>query len=152
MAYSGRYTNLAGNTCLFRSLLELSVIRNLEENGLVLGTTMLYEATRIPYGKTKVRTYVVDLTLPESRTLLEVKPSSRVDNKNNRAKRKGAEAWCLANGWTYVIVTEEELRQAGHTITLEEAAKLEHVVLNERALRANRRKMARRKRKLKKTK
>jgi glutathione synthase/RimK-type ligase-like ATP-grasp enzyme len=142
MAYSGKYR---GTT--FRSILELSVIRNLEENGLVLGTTMLYEATRIKYGKTKVRTYVVDLTLPDTKTLIEVKPSSRADNKNNTDKRKAAERWCLLNGWTYVIVTEEELRQAGHTVTLEEAAKMEHVVLNERALRANRRKMARRKRK-----
>jgi hypothetical protein len=144
MAYSGTYRGVR-----FRSLLELSVIRHLEDEGLVLGTTMLYEATRVPYGKRKVRTYVVDLTLPESRTLVEVKPSSRVDNRNNLAKRAGAEIWCLANGWSYVIVTEEELRQCGELLTLETASEISEVVLNERALRALRRKRAAKERKRK---
>ena len=147
MAYSGTYKGIT-----FRSLLELSVIRHLEGDGLVLGSTMLYEATRVPYGKRKVRTYVVDLTLPESKTLVEVKPSSRVDNRNNRAKRAGAEVWCQANGWSYVIVTEEELRACGDIITLENAALITEVKLNERALRALRRKAAAKKRKMRKKK
>jgi hypothetical protein len=137
MSYSGTYKGVR-----FRSLLELSVIKNLESAGFVLGATMLYETTRIPYGKTRVRTYIVDLTLPQMKTLVEVKPSSRADNRNNRAKRSAAEAWCLANGWTYVIVTEEELHECGHGITLEEAATMPDVELNERAKRANRRKAA----------
>lgn len=147
MAYSGTYKGVT-----FRSLLELSVIRHLEAEGLVLGATMLYEATRVPYGKTKVRTYVVDLTLPESRTLVEVKPSSRAGNRRNRSKREGAEEWCRANGWTYVIVTEEELRQCGDAVTLEQAATIPEVRLNERALRALRRKQAARERKKRKRK
>ncbi len=138
MAYSGTYKGIT-----FRSLLELAVIRHLEGEGLVLGTTMLYEATRVPYGKTRRRTYVVDLTLPQTKTLVEIKPSSRAENRNNTAKRKGAEEWCAANGWTYVIITEEELAQCGETILLEEAAKINEVRLNERALRALRRKQAR---------
>lgn len=145
MAFSGTYRGVR-----FRSLLELSVIRQLETDGLVLGATMLYEATRVPYGKTKVRNYIVDLTLPQTRTLVEVKPSSRADNRNNRAKREGAEKWCRDNGWTYVIVTEEELAQCGDLLSLEAAAKIPEVQLNERALRALRRKAtarARRKRK-----
>lgn len=145
MAFSGTYRGVR-----FRSLLELSVIRQLEADGLVLGATMLYEATRVPYGKTRVRTYIVDLTLPQTKTLVEVKPSSRAENRNNRAKRTGAEKWCLDNGWTYVIVTEEELAQCGDLLSLEAAAKIPEVQLNERALRALRRKAtarARRKRK-----
>ena len=138
MAYSGTYKGIK-----FRSLLELSVIRHLEQEGLVLGSTMLYEATRVPYGKTRVRTYIVDLTLPQTKTLVEVKPSSRADNRNNLAKRKGAEKWCQENGWTYVIVTEEELRQCGDIISLDAAAEIPEVKLNERALRALRRKQAR---------
>lgn len=140
MAFSGTYRGVR-----FRSLLELSVIRNLEGEGLVLGTTMLYEATRIPYGREGRRTYVVDLTLPQTRTLVEVKPSSRVDNRNNHAKRLAAERWCSENGWTYLIVTEEELRQCGEVLTLEEAARLDGVMMNERALRILRRKARRRK-------
>lgn len=146
MAYSGVYKGTR-----FRSLLELSVIRHLEAEGLILGTTMLYEATRIPYGKTGRRTYIVDLTLPQTRTLVEVKPSSRADNRNNRAKRIGAEKWCAENGWTYVIVTEEELRQCGDLITLDAASEIADVKLNERALRALRRKKARAARKKRKS-
>lgn len=140
MAFSGTYRGTR-----FRSLLELSVIRNLEAEGLSLGSTMLYEATRIPYGREGRRTYVVDLTLPQTKTLIEVKPSSRASNKNNTAKRKAAERWCLENGWTYLIVTEEELRQCGEVLTLDEAAKIPEVGLNERAARALRRKRRKRK-------
>ncbi len=147
MAYSGTYKGIR-----FRSLLELAVIRHLEGEGLVLGDSMLYEAVKIPYGKTKIRTYIVDLSLPGSKTLVEVKPSSRADNRNNRAKRLGAEIWCVANGWTYVIVTEEELLECGNVIPLEAAAKIPEVKLNERALRALRRKQALRKRKERKAK
>lgn len=142
MAYSGTYRGIK-----FRSLLELAVIRHLEDEGLVLGTTMLYEKTVVPYGKTKVRNYIVDLTLTQMKTLVEVKPSARADNRNNRAKRLGAEKWCADNGWTYVIVTEEELQSCGRLISLEEAASIPDVRLNERALRALRRKAAARKRK-----
>ena len=145
MAYSGVYKGVS-----FRSLLELAVIRHLEFEGLVLGVTMLYEATKVPYGKTKVRNYIVDLTLPQTRTLVEVKPSSRAENRNNLAKRAGAEKWCEANGWTYVIVTEEELRKCGELISLEQASTIPEVKLNERALRALRRNVrakARKKRK-----
>lgn len=140
MAFSGMYRGTR-----FRSLLELSVIRNLEAEGLELGSTMLYEATRIPYGREGRRTYVVDLTLPQTRTLVEVKPSSRAANRNNTAKRRAAEAWAAANGWTYLIVTEEELRQCGEVLTLEAAAKLDEVVLNERAAKRLKRMQRRRK-------
>jgi hypothetical protein len=105
---------------------------------------MLYEATRIPYGREGRRTYVVDLTLPQTRTLVEVKPSSRAANRNNTAKRRAAEEWCATNGWTYVIVTEEELRACGEVLTLEVASKLDGVMMNERATRVLRRKARRR--------
>lgn len=142
MAFSGTYRGVR-----FRSLLELSVIRNLEGEGLVLGTTMLYEVTRIPYGKDGRRTYLVDLTLPQMKTLVEVKPSSRADNRNNRAKRIAAEKWCAENDWTYLIVTEQELAAAGETLTLESASKNDEVRLNERALKVLKRNRARRDRK-----
>lgn len=143
MAYSSVYKGAR-----LRSLLELSVIRNLEASGLVLGESMLYETTRIPYGKTRKHTYIVDLTLPFSKTLVEVKPSSRADNRNNRAKRAAAEAWALENGWTYVMVTEQELAKCGETITLEQASSISGVVLNERALRSLRRQRAAKSRKM----
>lgn len=130
MAYSGTYRGVR-----FRSLLELSLIRHLEEEGLVLGSTMLYEETRVPYGKTRKRTYVIDLTLPQTRTLIEVKPTSRVSNRRNVSKRRGAEEWALANDWSYVIVTEREIAECGRLLTLKEAASIPEVILDGRALR-----------------
>lgn len=147
MAYSGIYKGIT-----FRSLLELSVIKHFESEGMVLGETMLYESVTLPYGKTKIRNYLVDLAFPEHMMLVEVKPSSRAENRNNTAKRRGAEKWCQENGWQYVIVTEEELRQCGEILTLENVVKMTDVQLNERALRAHRRKEAARNRKKRKRK
>ncbi len=142
MAYGGTYKGTR-----FRSLLELSVMRHLESEGLVLGETMLYEVTKIPYGKIRKRNYIVDLTLPQMKMLIEVKPSSRAENKNNRTKRNAAESWALENGWTYVIITEEELVQCGQVIRLEDVASVPDIVLGERAQRALRRKQRRKKKK-----
>lgn len=141
MAYSGIYKGIT-----FRSLLELSVIKHLEKEGFVLNKTMLYETTVVKYGNSKKRNYIVDLTLPEIKTLVEIKPSSRANNRNNFAKRLGAEEWCKQNGWSYVIITEEELRACGEILTLEQVAKIDDVKLNERALRALRRKISKKKR------
>lgn len=142
MAYSGIYRG----KFRFRSLLELAAMRHFEKSGLILGETVLYETVRIPYGKTRIRNYIVDFSIPELKTLVEIKPLSRSDNRNNRAKRLAAEAWCLTQGWSYVIVTEEELNSCGEIITLEEASKLDVVKLGERSMRALRRKQARKER------
>jgi len=138
MAYSGVYRGIR-----FRSLLELSVIRHFENEGYVFGQDFIYESVRIPYGARKTRNYIVDFSIPESKLLVEVKPSKRAENKNNRAKRAAAEAWCLENGWSYVIITEQELAACGEVLTLEEVAKIPEVNLGERALRALRRKAKR---------
>jgi hypothetical protein len=143
MAYNGKYKGTR-----FRSLLELSVIRHLESEGLVLGETMLYEVTKIPYGKIRQRNYIVDLTLPEKKLLIEIKPSARAENKNNTAKRNAAELWCNNNGWTYIIITEEELAQCGQVLKLDDVPSLPDVKLGERSLRALRRKQRRKKKKL----
>jgi len=133
MAFGGYYKRTR-----FRSLLELSVIRHLESEGLILGETMLYEDTIIPYGKDQKRRYIVDLTLLPVATLVEVKPSSRANNRNNRTKREAAEEWCRYHGWTYVIVTEEELKQCGQLLTLEEARHIPDIQWGKKALRAMR--------------
>lgn len=130
MAFSGIYRGIR-----FRSLLELSFLRQLEEYGLEIGTTILYEETRIPYGKSRKRTYVVDITLPQTSTLVEIKPSSKVNVRRNLAKRVAAEEWANANGWTYVIVTEKEIKECGPLLTLDMAAKIPEVKLDGRALR-----------------
>ena len=118
-----------------------------EDEGLVMGSTVLYESHRVPYGRDGRRHYVVDFALPDRRTLIEVKPLHRTQTTTNRAKRAGAEKWCRENGWSYVIVTEKEISAVGRIISLEEAAKMPGVVLGERAARALRRKMNRKARK-----
>lgn len=138
MAYSGTYKGIR-----FRSILELSVIRHFESEGLTLSKDFTYESTTVKYGKTRIRDYVIDLTFPEHKLLVEVKPLSRVDNKRNKSKREGAEKWCAENGWEYVIVTDAELRDCGELLTLEQASLIPDVVLNERAKRALKRKQAR---------
>jgi len=142
LSYGGTYKGTR-----FRSLLELSVILHLEGQGLTLGSTMLYEAHRVPYGRQANRTYIVDLSLPERRQLIEVKPLSRVLSPNNWAKRKAAQAWALANGCEYLVVTERELQLVGaQLVSLDEASRMPGVVLGEKAARAMRRKMRRAKR------
>lgn len=123
--------------------MELSVIRNLEGDGLVLGSTMLYEATRVPYGRGGRRTYVVDLTLPQTRTLIEVKPEARLATRSNAVKRAAAERWCDAAGWTYAVITERWLRERGGVLTLEEAAGIPEVRLDPRASRTLARRLRR---------
>lgn len=138
MAYSGKYK---GTT--FRSLLELSAMMYFEAEGYEFE----YETVKIPYGKTRTRTYIVDLAFRDHKMLVEVKPERRADNKRNLSKRKAAEEWCQQNGWQYVILTDEILRDCAQVITLEQAGQMQDVVLNERAKRALRRKEARKKRK-----
>lgn len=126
------------------------MIKHLESEGLAIGDSLLYEAMKIPYGKTKIRNYIVDLTLPHLKVIAEIKPSARAENRNNTAKRVAAEKWASENGWQYLIITEQELQQCGVVLTLEQVATFDDVKLNERALRALRRKQALRKRKDKK--
>lgn len=144
MAYSGKYKGIR-----FRSLLELSTIIYFEKEGLVIGDDFTYETVKIPYGKTKIRNYIVDLAFPKERMLVEVKPESRAENKRNYAKRLAAEAWAKQNGWDYVIITDEILRSCDAVITLEQSATIDGVELNPRALRALRRKENRKKKRKK---
>lgn len=109
---------------------------------------MFYENIVIPYGKTGRRRYIVDISLPEERILIEVKPESRVNNRNNRAKRKAAEEWSAKNGWEYLIVTDEMIAKCGRVLSLDEASKIDGVMLNERAKRTLKRREARARKKV----
>lgn len=129
MAYSGKYKDIR-----FRSLLELSLIRHLEQEGFILGSTMLYETTRISYGKLGKRTYVVDLTLPQTKRLIEVKPASRTRGKRNVSKRQAAERWAAENGWTYSFVTDRDIADWGCLLTLRDVANIPEVILDGKAL------------------
>lgn len=145
MAFSGTYKSFR-----FRSLLELSIIRSLEGHW-PLGSEMLYEHTRIPYGRDGRRTYVVDLTIPSAKLLIEVKPLKRSGNRNNLAKAKAAREWCRKNGWEYLIITEVDILSS-EMLSLEQAAKIDEVKLNPRALKILARKNRQKIRKIKRCK
>lgn len=122
MAYGGRYRGMK-----FRSLLELSLILQFEDEGLTLGTDVLYEAVRIPYGNVrrktgKRRNYVVDFLVPSKKWLIEVKPTHRVETRYFKQKRRAAQDYAVREGLTYVIVTEDALK--GHILTLTEAERI----------------------------
>lgn len=130
-AFGGKYKGTR-----FRSLLELSVIVGLEEQGLVLGTDILYETVRVPYGRTG-RVYVVDFHLPTEQVLIEVKPVARTQSKTFKAKCKAATEYARQNSMTFIVVTERDIERV---LTLEQASKLDGIEWGVRARRKMRRK------------
>ena len=122
MAYGGRYKGMK-----FRSLLELSLLIQFEGDGLVLGTDVLYEAVKIPYGNVRKklgrkRNYIVDFLVPSRKWLIEVKPTHRVETKYFKAKRRAAQDYAVSHDLAYIIVTEDALK--GHVLTLAEAERV----------------------------
>lgn len=137
-SFGGRYKGTR-----FRSLLELSVVLEAENDGYKLGEDLLYETVRIPYGNSG-REYVVDFHLVPEKTLIEVKPSSRVGTKTAKSKFKAANEYARRRGMTFVVVTEKDI---GDVLTLERASKLADVewgVRAKRSLRRGRNKASRR--------
>jgi hypothetical protein len=68
-----------------------------------------YETVRIPYlsedGKHHV--YIVDFVDNNNKILFEIKPS-KLKNKNiNEIKFKAAEKWCIENGYTFEVISED---------------------------------------------
>lgn len=68
-----------------------------------------YEVVRIPYinldGESSI--YIVDFVLPESRTLIEIKPSALKDIGNNLLKSTAAVKYAEQNDMKYVIIDNE---------------------------------------------
>lgn len=124
-SYGGKYKGTR-----FRSLLELSVMREAENDGFVLGVDVLYETVKVKYGKG--RTYIVDFHFVSEQLIVEVKPSSRT--KSSTFKRKCAAAMNYADehGLTFVVITEKEIKDV---LTLEEASKIDDIEWGVRAKR-----------------
>lgn len=128
MALSGKYKGVH-----FRSLLELSFIREAEESGLTFGVDFLYEIIRIPYGAKKKRIYIVDfLVKKEKPYMVEVKPTSRTNTKNFKAKARAALAYGEENNISYVVVTEKDI---AHVLSFGEARNILEVEWGVRAQR-----------------
>lgn len=93
---------------LFRSLMEYSFYKHLEDSGVSL-EDVRYEVLRIPYrvGK-RLRTYIPDFVV--GTRVFEVKPESRQRGRIFEAKVKAATEYCAANGLSFSVVDHRDFR------------------------------------------
>jgi len=111
----------------FRSLLEYSFMRHLEEQGHNL-KDVDYETIRISVSD--VMTYKPDFFVPATQTLYEVKPAYAVSREENVNKFAAARNYCREKGWTFAVVTENDFRK----IPFAEAQADANVTFDERTL------------------
>jgi len=111
----------------FRSLLEYSFMRHLEEQGHPLDTVD-YETVRIRVSDNM--TYKPDFFVPATQILYEVKPAYAVAREENVIKFTAAKHYCKEQGWTFKVVTENDFRK----ISFAEAEEDDGVVFDERTL------------------
>jgi hypothetical protein len=93
------------NGFFFRSILELSYLKRLFDNGVKVESS---EASkfRIPYIFNGVkRTYFPDYYLPESKFFIEIKPSNLLNAESNIAKFEAAK---LLHGDNFKVITEKD--------------------------------------------
>ena len=60
----------------------------------------------------KARHYTPDFCVErdQAHELIECKPQSKVDTDENQRKFSAAREWCQANGWTFLVITDQALR------------------------------------------
>lgn len=107
--YKGRY---------FRSLLEYSFMKHVEQLGLSLNDVE-YETHCICYSMNgNDRTYRPDFYVPSQRTLYEVKPFYAIKNENNLLKWEAAQKYCCELGLTFKVITEKEFKKIEFDVAL----------------------------------
>lgn len=73
---------------------------------------LLYETVRIRYKYRETeKIYIIDFEDPVNKVLYEVKPQEHTTSSNFKAKKKAALEWCDRHDYTYVIITQHELKQ-----------------------------------------
>ena len=101
----------------YRSSWELQFMKFCEASDLVKRWTV--ESIAIPYISPKdgqVHRYFPDFAMEmqdNKRFLIEIKPSNQSNNPINKSKWEAAEEWCKRNNYTFLVVTEKELKQWG---------------------------------------
>lgn len=95
----------------FRSLLELSYLKWLELQGLILNHDVLYETIRIPYsiGNGRARDYIPDFFVKPWNMIVELKHSARQSGRMNEAKFEAAHRFCYNKGLCFVVLTEKDI-------------------------------------------
>lgn len=116
---TGIYTSTkTGISSKYRSGWELKYMEWLDRNILV--SSWEYESLKIPYlsnKKTgKMRNYIPDFVVhyaDGSHIVTEIKPSKRLTQTTVKKKAQFAEQWCTENHYSYLIITEIELKFIG---------------------------------------
>lgn len=97
----------------YRSTLELSVYRKLDESGVI--KDIEGEILIIPYTfKGATLNYIPDIIVKTSSNrvyVLEVKPSDQLTEEKNVAKWDKASEFCFAKGAKFIVITENNLEQ-----------------------------------------
>jgi hypothetical protein len=101
----------------YRSGWEEKIMRLLDMDDDVI--SYQYEPFFIPYisnvGSGNIRKYLPDIIVErrDRKQMLEIKPKSKVDQRLNVKKFAAARAWCEENGYEFIVVTEDFLKEAG---------------------------------------
>ena len=90
------------NGCKYRSSWEVLFAR--------LHPECEFEKIRIKYfNKTKNKIHITDFVDIENKIIYEIKPKCHKDNSDIKIKISEAIKWCKTNGYTYKLITENEL-------------------------------------------
>jgi hypothetical protein len=113
--HTGSYTSTkTGATMKYRSSWELDYMKILDADPSVVSYE--YETIVIAYisnySSGKVRHYIPDFKIDyadNTKVLVEIKPSKKLEQKIVNKKRLAAEHWCKDHQMTLRIITEKEL-------------------------------------------
>jgi len=96
----------------FRSLLELSFMKHLENSGLKL-SEIEYECFRIPWinEEGSNRTYTIDFYVPSQKIVYEIKQSWALKTKEVSLKSEFANLFFKRIGLQFMIVTEKDFQK-----------------------------------------
>lgn len=94
----------------FRSILELSFLKHLENLGISIDDIQ-YEHYKIPYiFNNEAHVYIADFYVPKLNVLYEVKHSTELNEPKNVAKFYAAKEYCNKNNIQFQIVTQNDFQ------------------------------------------
>lgn len=107
----GYYESIKGGLCCYRSSWELQYIKFLDDNDECLEFKSEPLRLRYKWDDDTTHYYVPDflVTYKSGIELIEIKPSSQIDDEVNQWKFNAARLYCNKLGWKFKIITENEL-------------------------------------------
>jgi hypothetical protein len=113
-SFRGKFNSKKNRRMIYwESLLELDYIKTLEFDPEV--TSYKSQPIEIEYWfQGKKRRYFPDFLVTkrtEEIFLVEVKPEDKVEDEENKIKAQVGEMYCKEQDWSYIVVTEKDIRQ-----------------------------------------